>query len=499
MKKVSYILFFVKLSLFAQPVVWNENEVYSVGNLVVKGTSSYIAIQTNINVQPPNTSYWVDLATAAAGMEVPSEPIPPTIPIPLPPRQPDPSGLSIWDSANPLLDGWKEISWFGSYFESSENWLFHQHFGWVYPSFYNETSTWLYSSDLGWFWTSPSAYPFIWQKDENSYSYVMISSTGGTKVYNYSTGNTNSLKTVSFGAIPSYYLPSVNYHQGELVRKSGATYFAFTNSKGQDPEHSSPYWISLSNDFPSDPVPPLTQTDVNAALPTTTPEFFNLTIHSSVGGQVIMRVDSNTSSLSTSSISSSRVFEKDTSITITAVPTKGYLFTRWSGGTSGISVEKIILLNGNMNITAHFERDLVDSDNDGINNYLESNVYFTSFDSNDTDSDGFSDSFEVEVGTNPLVSDSQLVDYISKNPTEFSLVEKTKYDQAMNAYPAQDTHSTPYTSEWFYLPNRGWMWTNNSTFPYFFDQNTSDWLHFENGNTKPTFYEYKTKQWIQIE
>jgi hypothetical protein len=111
----------------------------------------------------------------------------------------------------------------------------------------------------------------------------------------------------------------------------------------------------------------------------------------------------------------------------------------------------------------------------------------------------FPDSFEVEIGTNPLVSDSQLVDYISKNPTEFSLVEKTKYDQAMNAYPAQDTNSTPYTSEWFYLPNRGWMWTNNSTFPYFFDQNTSDWLHFENGNTKPTFYEYKTKQWIQIE
>ena len=69
----------------------------------------------------------------------------------------------------------------------------------------------------------------------------------------------------------------------------------------------------------------------------------------------------------------------------------------------------------------------------------------------------------------------------------------------MNAYPTKDTKSTLYKSERFYLPNRGWMWTNNSTFPYFFDQNTSDWLHFENGNTKPTFYEYKTKQWIQIE
>ena len=90
-------------------------------------------------------------------------------------------------------------------------------------------------------------------------------------------------------------------------------------------------------------------------------------------------------------------------------------------------------------------------------------------------------------------------DYSGVSIIWLSLVEKTKYDEAMNSYPAQDTNSTHYTSEWFYLPNRGWMWTNNSTFHYFFDQNTSDWLHFENGNTKPTFYEYKTKQWIQIE
>lgn len=499
MKKVSCILFFVKFSLFAQPVVWNENEVYSVGNLVVKGTSSYIAIQTNLNVQPPNTSYWVDLATAAAGMEVPSEPVPPTIPIPPPPRHPDPSVFNIWDSASPLLDGWKEISWFGSYFESSANWLFHQHFGWVYPSFSDDTSTWLYSLELGWFWTSFSTYPFLWQKDESSYSYVMISSTESAKVYNYSTGNTNSLKTVSFGAIPSYYLPSVSYHKGELVRKSGATYLAFTNSKGQDPETPSPYWISLSNDFPSDPVPPLTQTDVNATLPTITPEFFNLTIHSSIGGRVIMRVDLNSSLLSTNSLSSSRVFEKDTLVTISAVSAKGYIFTRWSGGTSGTSEEKIILLNENKIIKANFEKDLLDSDNDGINNYLESNVYFTAYDSNDSDSDGFSDSFEIDIGTNPLVSDLQLVNFISENPTKFSLVEKTKYDQAMNAYPAQDTNSTPYTNDWFYLPNRGWMWTSSDTYPYFYDQNTSNWLHFENGNSKPTFYEYKTKKWIRIE
>jgi len=110
MRKVFCILFFVTFSLAAQPVVWDANELYSVGDLVVKENSSYLAIQRNINVQPPNTSYWIDLAVAAAGMEVPSEPVPPTIPIPPPPRQPDPSGLNIWDSSYSLHSGWKEIT-----------------------------------------------------------------------------------------------------------------------------------------------------------------------------------------------------------------------------------------------------------------------------------------------------------------------------------------------------------------------------------------------------
>ena len=499
MKKVFCVLFFVTFSLAAQPVVWDANELYSVGDLVVKENSSYLAIQRNINVQPPNTSYWLDLAAAAAGMEVPSEPVPPTIPIPPPPRQPDQFGFNIWDSAYPLHSGWKEITWFGSYFESSEVWLYHQHFGWVYPSFSNEKSTWLYSPDLGWFWTSSSAYPFIWQKDEKSYSYVMISSTEGARIYSYSTGNTKKLNIPQFGALPGQYQASVNYQQGDLVRDGNTTYVAFSNSKGQNPGTPSPHWLPLIDGPFNNPVPPLTETDINASLPTSTPEFVNLTVHTTVGGQITMRVDLNTSLLSISSLPTSRVFQKGTMVTLNAIPTKGYLFQGWSGDVFGNSVEKKILLNGNRNITAHFEKDLLDSDNDGINNYLESNVYFTSFDSNDSDSDGFSDAFEVEIGTNPLISDSRLVNYISENPTKFSLVEKAKYDQAMNSYPAQETNSTPYTNDWFYLPKRGWMWTSDSTFPYFYDQNTTDWLHFENGNSKPTFYEYKTKKWIRIE
>ena len=56
----------------------------------------------------------------------------------------------------------------------------------------------------------------------------------------------------------------------------------------------------------------------------------------------------------------------------------------------------------------------------GLTNYARVQcIILHLFDSNDTDSDGFSDSFEVEIGTNPLVSDSQLVNYISKIQRSF--------------------------------------------------------------------------------
>jgi hypothetical protein len=304
---------------------------------------------------------------------------------------------------------------------------------------------------------------------------------------------------VSVAAIPSLYFPSTKYLSGDLARVGANSYRAVSASTGQDPSNSNSFWSDLSTNFPPDPFPSLSQTVVNAILPTNTPEFFSLTIHSDTGGQVMMGLDANSSLISTSTSSFSRIFEKDTSITVTAVPLLGYNFVDWSDGASTNSPEITILLSVEKTITARFDKDLLDSDNDGLTNYDESNIHFTLYDSNDSDSDGFSDSFEVELGTNPLVSDSALIEHISSNPSEFSLVNKAKYDEAMASFPAQESNATPYTNDWFYVPERGWLWTNKSTFPYLFDSNSSDWLHFESGNDIPTFYEYKTKSWVRFE
>jgi hypothetical protein len=157
-----------------------------------------------------------------------------------------------------------------------------------------------------------------------------------------------------------------------------------------------------------------------------------------------------------------------------------------------------LTVSEDLNVTAHFEMDAGDDDSDGLSNYEELANYGTSKGSTDSDGDGFTDSLEIQIGTNPLISDSTLLNYVSENPSKFSLVKKSTHDDAMAVYPNKDSNSSPYTNDWFYVPERGWMWTNTSSYPYIFDSNTSDWLYFESGNEKPTFYEYKSKSWILI-
>lgn len=59
--------------------------------------------------------------------------------------------------------------------------------------------------------------------------------------------------------------------------------------------------------------------------------------------------------------------------------------------------------------------------------------------------------------------------------------------------------TTPYTPDWFFVPNQGWLWTTRATYPYFFDNSSKAWMYFQTGNEKPYFYHYGTKKWMNLE
>ena len=56
---------------------YNPSRTYSVGDLVLLGTSTYIAVKNvPLNISPPNTNYWGNLMDAAEKLNIPSEQIP---------------------------------------------------------------------------------------------------------------------------------------------------------------------------------------------------------------------------------------------------------------------------------------------------------------------------------------------------------------------------------------------------------------------------------------
>ena len=99
-----------------------------------------------------------------------------------------------------------------------------------------------------------------------------------------------------------------------------------------------------------------------------------------------------------------------------------------------------------------------------------------------------------------ILGNQEGVKSVTSNPSAFDLVTKSAYDQMVDEMiKAQSTNATHYTEGWFFLPNRGWMWTNFSAYPYFYDSTDSEWMYFQSGSKSPRFYHYGKKTWMTIE
>ena len=211
------------------------------------------------------------------------------------------------------------------------------------------------------------------------------------------------------------------------------------------------------------------------------------------------------------------------SVEISADPKQGFLFTGWSGDANGSTNPITITVDSAKSITANFVQDLNDTDGDGLSNFAELVTHGTKVDDNDTDNDGLLDNEEIQIGTDPNISDSDIINFfnskatsdqdnarsagqtagismVTSNTSAYNLVTQSAYDEMMNELmSASDTDTTPYSEGWFYLPNQGWLWTTRTTYPYFFDSTSKAWMYFQSGNEKPKFYHYGTKEWVTVE
>ena len=81
------------------------------------------------------------------------------------------SDNNSWSSASNLGNGWRSFSWFGEFFEVSQNWIYHENMGWLYRFGNNLNSLWFYSPEHGWLFTSKSIFPYLYGHNLKAWLY----------------------------------------------------------------------------------------------------------------------------------------------------------------------------------------------------------------------------------------------------------------------------------------------------------------------------------------
>ena len=78
--------------------------------------------------------------------------------------------------------------------------------------------------------------------------------------------------------------------------------------------------------------------------------------------------------------------------------------------------------------------------------------------------------------------------------TDKEMVDKISQFLGSKAYEA-----SPYTKGWFFVENRGWLYTHRAMYPYFYDNLTKGWMYFQAGGEAPRYYHYSSKKWITLD
>ncbi len=172
-------------------------------------------------------------------------------------------------------------------------------------------------------------------------------------------------------------------------------------------------------------------------------------------------------------ITGSGTYEPDTTATITAVPNPGYRFTGWTGDASGTVNPLTITMDADKTVGATFEKDMSDSDSDGLTAYDELVTYGTNPVLADTDGDGLSDGYELGIGRFSIVAGSftwqqARTDARSKGGDLASFPTEDRWNRALQTLAANPFED--FTGLWIGASDAAvdgtWTWVNGESFSF---------------------------------
>ena len=69
----------------------------------------------------------------------------------------------VWDEATPVGNNWYHLDWFGFFYVTPSQYIYHMEHGWTLVPSSSTDSLVLGDAKLGWLWTSESYYPYLYQ------------------------------------------------------------------------------------------------------------------------------------------------------------------------------------------------------------------------------------------------------------------------------------------------------------------------------------------------
>lgn len=78
-------------------------------------------------------------------------------------------------------------SWFGTFYETDNEWCYHFQLGWIYLSFDGSGGAWIWKDGHGWLWTDPIRYQesFLWSQSKGEWVYIDLVSSSSPRIYDY--------------------------------------------------------------------------------------------------------------------------------------------------------------------------------------------------------------------------------------------------------------------------------------------------------------------------
>jgi uncharacterized repeat protein (TIGR02543 family) len=167
------------------------------------------------------------------------------------------------------------------------------------------------------------------------------------------------------------------------------------------------------------------------------------------------------------------IFDLGATATLTATPNPGYRFTGWTSDASGTTNPLTITMDSDKTVGATFEKDLSDTDSDGLTAYDELVVYATNPAVADTDGDGLNDGYEIGIGRFSLIPGSftwqqARTDARSKGGDLASFPTEDRWNRALQGMGTNCFED--FTGLWIGASDAAlegtWTWVNGESFSF---------------------------------